>query len=106
MNQKIRFAVFDTTDLLINQVTLSMNELLEENKYEADDKSTITFDNFEIYDRPSFLEYLAANWQIQLVGAIDFGTGNRQPYGGATLHSLNETNWYETILRNTATVTE
>ena len=62
MNQKIRFAVFDTTDLLINQVTLSINELLEETKYEADEKSTITFDNFEIYDRPSFLEYLAANW--------------------------------------------
>jgi hypothetical protein len=39
-----------------------MNELIEENKYEAMDKSTITFDNFEIYDRPSFLEYLAANW--------------------------------------------
>ena len=40
------------------------------------------------------------------MGAIDFSTGNRAPYGGLTLHNLNETNWYETILRNTATVTE
>ena len=63
MNQKIRFGVFDTTDLLVNQSTLSINELIEDTKFDGErEDSRITFDTFEIYDRPSFLEYLAANW--------------------------------------------
>ena len=95
MNQKIRFGVFDTTDLLVNQVTTSMNELLEEKKFEGEDQSKIIFDKFEIYDRPSFLEYLSANWSIQLMGAIDFSTANWQQGEEFNLHALNESNWYE-----------
>ena len=96
MNQKIRFGVFDTTDLLVNQATLSINELIEENKFDAErDDSKIAFDTFEIYDRPSFLEYLAANWQIQLTGAIDFSTANGKQGEENCLHNLNAVNRYE-----------
>ena len=106
MNQKIRFGVYDTRDLEVNRVIVSVNELLEENKFEGFDGSKLIFEGFELYDRPSFLEYLSANWQIRLAGAIDFSTANGNQNDEFCLHSLNESNYYESILRQMLTVIE
>ena len=62
MNQKIRFGVYDARDVEVNKIIVSVNELLEEKKFEGYDGSKLIFENFEVYDRPSFLEYLSANW--------------------------------------------
>ena len=62
MNQKIKFGVFDTRDVEVNKVIVSVNELLEEAKFEGYDGSKLIFESFELYDRPNFLEYLSANW--------------------------------------------
>ena len=106
LNQKIRFGVYDTRDLEVNRVIVSVNELLEENKFEGFDGSKLIFEGFELYDRPNFLEYLSANWQIRLAGAIDFSVANGNQNDEFCLHNLNESNYYESTLRQISTVIE
>ena len=99
MNQKIRFGVYDARDVEVNKIVVSVNELLEEKKFEGYDGSKLIFENFEVYDRPSFLEYLSANWQIRLAGAIDFSSANGTQDEEIWLHTLNEENNYESIIK-------
>ena len=106
MNQKIKFGVYDTRDVEVNKIIVSVNELLEETKFEGYDGSRLIFESFELYDRPNFLEYLSANWQIRLAGAIDFSRANGNQKEEFCLHALNEFNWYERILKQAFTVLE
>ena len=79
----------------VNEVLVSINELLETDTFEGLDGSKLVFENFEIYDRPTFLDYLKAEWQIQILGAIDFTSANGVKGEETYLHNLNEDNRYE-----------
>jgi len=40
----------------VNKIELSINELLEENTFEGIDGAKLVFQEFEIYDKPTFIE--------------------------------------------------
>lgn len=63
-NQKIRFAVFNTNDVIVNKVEVSVNELLEEESFPAEEGAMVVFSDFELYDRPTFFDYLKSSWHI------------------------------------------
>lgn len=46
----------------VNQVEVSVNELLEENEFMGIEGSKLIFEDFELYDRPTFLDYLKSGW--------------------------------------------
>ena len=79
----------------VNQVQVSVNELLETDTFEGLDGSKLVFENFETYDRPTFVDYLKAEWNIQMIGAIDFSSANGMHGEETFLHNLNEANRYE-----------
>ena len=84
----------------MNKLELSVNELLEENEFEGLDKSKLVFQDFDLYDRPTFVDYLKADWKIQMVGAIDFTSANGKLNEETCLHTLEESNRYETTLQS------
>ena len=80
--------------MLVNEVQVSINELHETDTFEGLDGSKLIFENFEIYDRPTFVDYLKAEWNIQMIGAIDFTYANGKKGEETSLHNLNEDNRY------------
>ena len=49
---------------------------------------------FELFDRPAFLDYLRGGWGISLMGAIDYTSSNGNPQGKNSLHYLGSENQY------------
>lgn len=105
-NQKIAFSVFNKYDMEVNKVEASVNELLESNEFEGLDGSKLVFEQFEVYDRPSFMEYLKAGWKIEMRGAIDFTTANGKIGDEGSLHNPGESNRYEQIMHSLGSVLE
>ena len=99
MNQKIRFAVFNKYEMMLNEVQVSVNELTEQRQFMGLDGSKLVFENFELYDKPTFLDYLKSGWQIKLTGAIDFTSANGKLDSNVSLHNLDNSNRYESALQ-------
>ena len=66
------------------------------------------FDAFQVYSRPTFVEYLRSGWQISLVAAIDYTASNGNPNQQSSLHFNGEgyTNQYEQALHNVGQIVE
>ena len=62
LNQKIAFSVINKYDMEVNKVEASVNELTEEQSFDGREGSKLIFEEFEVYDRPTFMEYLKAGW--------------------------------------------
>ena len=61
----------------------------------------------EIYERPSFVDYLQSGWQVALSVAIDFTESNKDPQNPQSLHNLDSSkNQYEQALRAVGEVLE
>ena len=60
--------------------------------------SKLVFENFELYDKPTFLDYLKSGWQIKLTGAIDFTSADGKLDSNVFLHNLDNSNRYESAL--------
>lgn len=46
----------------------------------------MSFDQFIIVERPSFVEYLRSGWNINLTAAIDFTASNGEVFEVNSLH--------------------
>ena len=103
-NQKIAFTVFNKYDMEVNKIEASVNELLESNEFEGLDGSKLVFEQFEVYDRPTFMEYLKSGWKIEMRGAIDFTTANGKIGDEESLHNPGDSNRYEQIMRSLGSV--
>ena len=62
LNQKIAFSVINKYDMEVNKVEASVNELTKEQSFDGREGSKLIFEEFEVYDRPTFMEYLKAGW--------------------------------------------
>ena len=47
---------------------------------------TLTFDVFQVVEKPSFVEYLRSGWFINMACAIDFTASNGEVYESNSLH--------------------
>ena len=67
------------------QVSLTLNQL-QNNQFQFD---KITFENFRMEERVSFLDYITGGLEIGVHVAIDFTMSNGEPTYPASLHYLN-----------------
>lgn len=61
---------------------------------------------FEMIERPSFVDYLRAGWGISLAVAIDFTASNGAPSTPSSLHYLGGFNQYEAAINGVGPVIE
>ena len=105
-NQKIKFSVWNKYDMEVNAVEASVNELLEEAQFDGLEGSKLIFEEFEVYDRPTFLEYLKAGWQIEMRAAIDFSAASGKAGADGSLHNPGDANRFEQCLQAIGSVLE
>lgn len=67
---------------------------------------TIVFDDLTIREKPTFIDYLRAGWQVGMTVAIDYTQSNKDPSDPSSLHFLGPNNQYENALMNVGMVIE
>jgi len=65
---------------MLNAIYFTVNELEEgKREFEGKDKSTFLLMDYQLFDRPAFLDYLRSGIKISIVGAIDYTASNGNP---------------------------
>ena len=107
MDAKIRFSVWNKDNKMLNAVYVTANELEEgKRSFEGKDKSTFLLMDYQLFDRPSFLDYLRSGIKISIVGAIDYTASNGNPSSSSSLHYLGANNQYEQAIYQVGQVVE
>ena len=73
---------------------------------DAGNGTTLVVDNFTVYTRPTFVDYLRSGWSVSLVAAIDYTASNGNPSSPASLHFMGANNQYESALLNVGSIVE
>lgn len=60
--------------------------------------ATLVFDSFEVREKPTFMDYLRAGWQVGMTVAIDFTASNGPPTSPSSLHFMGPQNPYQSAL--------
>lgn len=106
-NAQIRFSVWNKNNKMINSIQTTCSQLMNgSHSYDGMAGSTCTFQNFRAFERPTFLDYLRAGWQISVVTAIDYTASNGNPSSSNSLHYLGKNNQYEAALWSVGSVLE
>ena len=72
----------------------------------ANNGCTAVFDEFTVFERPTFIDYLRSGWQVGMTVAIDYTQSNGNPSDRNSLHFLGPNNQYESALINVGSVIE
>ena len=76
----IRFSVWTRRDQMINEVQMSINQITDGGKsFNAKKDAQLILQDWEIYEKPQFIDYLRAGWGISIVGAVDYTASNGNP---------------------------
>lgn len=61
----------------------------------------MVLENFQVINRPSFIDYLRSGLELNLIVAIDFTGSNGSPTSPTSLHYMNSNslNQYQTAIR-------
>lgn len=95
----IRFSVWDRRDKLLNSVTFTINQLESGSKqFDGKAGAQLVLVDWELYEKPSFVDYLRAGWAISIVGAVDYTASNGNPSSSSSLHFLGQNNQYEAAI--------
>ena len=75
---------------MINAVFVTINQLENDQKRTFDGKggSQLVLQEYELVERPSFLDYLRGGIQVSIVGAVDYTASNGNPSSSSSLHYL------------------
>lgn len=92
---------------MINEVQLTVNQIEGGAKsYQANGGSQFLLTEWEIFERPTLVDYLRGGWGISVVGAIDYTASNGNPSSSSSLHYLGANNQYESAICNVGNVVE
>ena len=76
-----------------------MNKLLEHKILSGKFGAKFALQSFELYERPTIIDYLKSGWSVSLVAAIDFTASNGDPRNATSNHYMQEEmNDYEKAL--------
>jgi len=65
---------------MINEVQVSIEDIENGPKqFDAKGGSQLVLQDWELYEKPSFVDYLRSGWQISIVGAVDYTASNGNP---------------------------
>lgn len=63
-------------------------------------------DNFEVKEKPSFVDYLRAGWEVSLTVAVDYTASNGEIRDPNSLHAMGPNNQYERAIFNVGPIVE
>ena len=72
-------------------------------------KAVFILDNFVLFERPSFFDFLKSGWEINLTVAVDFTASNEPVTYPDSLHFIDPTgkqNQYQEALTNVGNILE
>ena len=105
-NLKFALISMDSDKELAHAIT-TLNELKEGNvRLSAGGSTRLFVDEFQLTERPTFLEYLRSGWTISMVCAIDYTASNGSQRSPDSLHSPGANNQYEAAIKNVGQVIE
>jgi len=73
---------------------------------DAGNGTTLVVDNLNVYERPSFVDYLRSGWSVSMVAAVDYTASNGEPSKSTSLHFMGGSNQYEAALLNVGAIIE
>ena len=94
---------------MLNAVYVTINELetnVAKRSFEGKDKSLFILQEYALFERPSFLDYLRSGIQVSIVGAVDYTASNGNPSSRDSLHFLGQNNQYEAAIWQVGQVVE
>ena len=92
---------------MINEVQLTVNQIEGgSHSHVANGGSQFVLSDWELFERPTLVDYLRGGWGISVVGAIDYTASNGNPSSSSSLHYLGTNNQYEAAICNVGNVVE
>lgn len=79
-------------------------QILDEHSSKA--VGSLVIEEIKVNENPSFLQYLASGWEINLSGAIDYTASNKQYTDPQSLHYLGSVNQYEQAIKAVGSILE
>ena len=67
---------------------------------------TAVFEQFDLVEVPTFVEYLMGGWQISFAVAIDFTASNQPQNNPNSLHYMGAQNQYVQAINQVGTIIE
>ena len=107
-DQKIRFSVWTKDNRMINAAYVTISQLSESNMhtFECKEGAQLVLEEFKLWERPQFLDYLRGGIQVSIVCAIDYTASNGNPSSSSSLHYLGNNNQYEAAIWQVGQVVE
>ena len=104
----IRFSVWTKQNKMINEVKASINQIEDSNHhFTGQEDAQLALTEYQLFEKPSFCDYLRAGWGISVVGAIDYTASNGNPTQSGTLHNIGfGHNQYQRAILNVGGVIE
>ena len=101
-DNRIKFAIVsNSTGKILHETVTSVSELESgRTQLSAGGTTNVSVLQLQVYQRPTFVEYLRAGWGVSLVAAIDYTASNGDPSSKSSLHYIGSTNQYELALNN------
>jgi hypothetical protein len=104
---RIKFCLVTSTGLELHHGITTVADLeAGKTTLEVGNGATLVVDNFEVKEKPTFVDYLRSGWQVSLSVAIDYTASNGEPSQPGSLHALGPNNQYENALFNVGQVVE
>ena len=93
---------------MINAVYVTIDQLAESDKhtFNGDGGATLVLEDFKLWERAQFLDYLRGGIQVSIVCAIDYTASNGNPSSTSSLHYLGNNNQYERAIYEVGQVVE
>ena len=93
--------------MIYNECITTVSDLIDgKTTLTAGNGTTLVVDNFSVYTRPTFVDYLRSGWSISMVAAIDYTASNGDPSSSNSLHYMGASNQYEAALMNVGGIIE
>lgn len=101
--------IYGEADTTVNKIALEQLKELEL-RFKELRKGTLLIEQFEVVEKPSFMEYLRSGWGVNTSFAIDFTASNGELTDVRSLHRIDQTghwmNQYERALLEVGRVVE
>jgi len=88
---RIKFVIVSNNGVEFNSGITTINDLVAgRTALLCSHNTTMVLNDFSVFVKPTFVDYLRAGWAISLVAAIDYTASNGNPSDRSSLHFLGE----------------
>ena len=96
---RIRFVILTRERRELHSVTTTVDDIVGGSLiHQAGEGCSVQISDFEIYVKPTFVDYLRSGWGLSLANAIDYTASNGNPSTPSSLHFMGPNNQYEMAL--------